>query len=246
MVSGGVRVENNVGRTDIHSTHYAATYEQVMAMYNWVTQVMADPGNSYGLLGRNCVDFVRDMFNVAGLGNQISHMMQWLNEPVNFYAQITDWLEMYGFGGIMDGIGEVLGFVGEVAELTMNAAAAAWNWAGDIASAAWEFVGNMADAVGGFVGDLAEAISNFFKPFGKGSDDGDGDMETVEQIIFPSDDFMLTSDMQITPQPEGGISYLYEICLEKVSSIKFPASLNPLEETQFTYVDPPVEDYLFA
>ncbi|MFT4955555.1 MAG: hypothetical protein ACI8U3_001948 [Brevundimonas sp.] len=216
------------------------------AIYDWVTGIMNDSGNSYGLLGRNCVDFVRDIFNVAGLGNQISHMMQWLSAPVNFYAQITDWLEMNGFAGIMDGIGEVLGFFGEVAELTMDAAEAAWDWTGDMANAAWDFVGYLGDVVGGFVGDLAQSIADFFKPFGKGNDAGDGDMGTVDQLAFVSgDDFVLGPDMHIAPPQEVAANPVFDIG-QRSDGIKFLLPLNPMEEAQFTLFDPPIEDYLFA
>lgn len=178
--SWGVREEFNDGRTDMHSTTYPATYEQVMAMYNWVAGILGDPNNSYGLLGQNCVDFVRDMFSVAGLTNQISSLMQWLNMPVNYYAAITDWLESNGFGPIMDGIGATLGAFGELGSIVINAAGDAWNWASDMATAAWDLIGNLGDAVGGFVGSLADSIADFFRNFGKGNDEGTEQQETEE------------------------------------------------------------------
>ena len=196
--SWGVRVEDNSTRdpSTINSTTYPVTYEQMMEMYNWATGILGDPNNSYGLLGQNCVDFVRDMFNVAGLTNQISSLMQWLDLPVNYYAAITDWLDANGFGGIMDGIGATLGAFGELGSMAMNAAADAWNWAGDMATAAWGFVSGIGDAVGGFFGGLADTISDFFNRIGKGNNEGGEHEETLDPQGFrmADDDFLMKGD----------------------------------------------------
>lgn len=138
----------------------------MMAMYGWITNILNDPNNSYGLLGQNCVDFVRDVLSAGGLGEAVSDFMAWLDTPVNHYATITDWLDANGFGPIMDGIGATLGAFGELGSIMINAASDAWNWASDMASNAWDFVGSLGGMVGGFFGELANAISNFFGLFG--------------------------------------------------------------------------------
>ena len=125
----GVRVETNLGRTDIHSTHYSITYGQAVAMHGWAASLISDPNNSYGLLGRNCVDFVRDMFSAGGLGNQISSMIQWLDTPVNHYAAISDWLVANGFG---DMVGSAYNFISDLG-------ASAGGFIGDLATSIWDF-----------------------------------------------------------------------------------------------------------
>jgi hypothetical protein len=201
----GVRREFNDGRTDMFSTHYPVSYDQMMSMYNWVTGIMADPGNSYGLLGRNCVDFVRDMFGQAGLGNQISSLMQWLDTPVNHYAALTDWLALNGFGPVWDGIGEVLGFAGEVGSFLLNAATSAWNGLVDMATSAYNFISNIGDQIGGFATDLYNRIVNFFQQFSIADDPGPTIPEAPDghRSTWESDDdfvFELSVDQEVFAQ----------------------------------------------
>lgn len=202
--SWGVREEDNSWRapsTVQMSERIYVTYEQMMSMHTWITNILSDPNNAYGLIGQNCVDFVRDVLSAAGIGEQVSLFMAWLNTPVTYYAAITDWLEANGFGPIMDGIGATLGALGELGSIVINAAGDAWNWAGDMATAAWDFIGNLGDAVGGFFGGLADSIADFFRNFGKGNDEGTEQQETedgagraagdFDSLTLDSDDFVL-------------------------------------------------------
>lgn len=162
-----------------------------MAAYNLIAGIMADENNDYGLLGENCVDFVRDVLMAAGLGDQVSPLMQWVDAAVNHYAAISDWLLANGFGDIWGGIGDVLGAFGELGSLMINAASDAWNWASDMASNAWDFVGSLGGMVGGFFGELANAISNFFGLFGITDTPGHTLPEADGARAFDSDDDFL-------------------------------------------------------
>ena len=191
--SWGVREEFNIDRTDIFSTSYSVSYAQALDMYNWAAGLISDPQNSYGLLGRNCVDFVRDMFSAGGLGNQISSMIQWLDTPVNHYAAISDWLVANGFGPMWDGVGSFVGAFGELGSHVINAATAAWNGFGDMVGSAYNFISDLGASAGGFIGDLATSIWDFFRLFGKDNSEGDGDMETEGASAVLDDDFLLDS-----------------------------------------------------
>lgn len=85
----GVRVENLVGR-NYFSTHHDVTAEQFFASRNLVSEIIGGDQNSYGLIFRNCVDFVRKVAAFGGLGTDISSLFQWVDTPVNYYASITD------------------------------------------------------------------------------------------------------------------------------------------------------------
>lgn len=158
---------------------------------------MDGDANSYGLLFRNCVDFVRKVAEFAGLGTDISEMIQWVDTPVNHYASITDWLRGNGFGDILDGIGWAVGGLGELGEMGMDAAGRAWDWAVGVGRSAYDWVSDIGDQIGGFASDLWGQITSFFGGiFGDGSPGGTGggDSETHGRSFTSDDDFIITGE----------------------------------------------------
>jgi hypothetical protein len=164
--------------------------------------ILNDPFQSYGLLGRNCVDFVREVLEAAGLEG-VSERMQWVDAPVNHYAVIMDWLDGHGFGPIMEVIGDVLGEIGELGNMAMDAVGRVWDFAMDIGQTAFDFVMDLGDQIGGFASDVMGSIFDFFGSiFGPGPGH-EGDTPVVNGFMAVDDDWLVSSDMALGTGPDA-------------------------------------------
>jgi hypothetical protein len=205
-IEWGVRNEQSIyGRADMgNGTWIPITQAKYEQMLEYMEQRADDPDDYYGLLFRNCVDFIRDVLQGGNVDRDVSELITDPDLPVTIYARMTDFMENAGFGGLMDGIGYAVGLAGEGLELVLNLANQAWQLTGDIMTAAGNFVSDVGSAIGGFFGSVATAVSNFFQTiFPDDEEDPPGDIQP-NSVGWNDDDFVLSeASMAALPEPDG-------------------------------------------
>lgn len=185
----GVRNEDHSLSRNPAQTIHNVSYEGFMAAWNMIQSIINGPDNNYGLFGQNCVDVLREVAELAGLGNQVGSLFQDLGLPVNSYAHMSDWLIFNGFEFVGNTIGGILGNIGELGNAVVDVASWAYdNFGSSMVDAAWEFVSGLGSAIGGFAGDIWGIIRDYFRPI-KDNLPGDGEMETEGRGFYPDSGF---------------------------------------------------------
>lgn len=155
-------------RTDDYiALNLTITESQYNNMLNRAQGMASDLNAGYGLVGANCLDFVRYILAYGGIdSSNMSAMTTGAPVALRAYAWATDFMYANGASPVLNLIGDVCENVGSAGQAILDSAASSWSifTSGDLLGGIESMVGGFVSAVSQLVSDILGALSDFLNP----------------------------------------------------------------------------------